>query len=381
MIDVIDLTQKLVRCASVTPEDAGCQKILKDVLIQYGFEIFDLPFEGRGGTYPIQNFFARKGTTAPHFCYAGHTDVVPVGDEKAWKYPPFSATIDGDLMYGRGTSDMKAGNTAFAAAVSQFLETHADFEGSISFLITGDEEAEATNGTVRVLEWMKDNNHIPDVALVGESSNLTQLGEEIKIGRRGSFGGVLHVQGTQGHVAYPHMADNPMPRLCAMGSALSTYQFDEGTEFFSATNLEISTMGVENKTANVIPADGSLKFNIRYNDKWTAETLDKKLREILDTVSTKYTLTINDSAHPFITQTGEFTSLVQDIVTQETGRTPALTTGGGTSDARFIAPYCPVLEFGLTNETIHKVDECLSVTDLQKLVIIYEQILVKYFSK
>ncbi|CAG0895987.1 unnamed protein product [Cyprideis torosa] len=285
MIDVTKLTQDLIRCPSVTPEDAGAQDILKAPLKKMGFEIFDLPFDGNN-SYPVKNFFARLGTDAPHLCYAGHTDVVPVGDEAAWTHPPFDAIIQDGMMYGRGTSDMKGGNAAFVAAISKFLSNHKDFKGSISLLITGDEEADAINGTARVLEWMKNNNHIPDFALVGESSNIKELGEEIKIGRRGSLSGTLTIKGKQGHVAYPQFADNPLPRLCAMASALSTFTFDTGTDNFSATNLEITNIEVGNKASNVIPAAGTLKFNIRFNTTWTMETLDQKLREILDSVST-----------------------------------------------------------------------------------------------
>lgn len=378
MLNVISLTQDLIRCRSITPEDDGAQDVLITVLKEMGFTIYNLPFEGQG-SYPVKNFFARLGTNAPHFCYAGHTDVVPVGDEAAWTHPPFSGTIENGMMYGRGTSDMKGGNAAFVAAISKFLGKHKNFNGSLSVLITGDEEADAINGTVRVLQWMKDNDHVPDYALVGESSNITELGEEIKIGRRGSLGGVLNVSGKQGHVAYPQFADNPLPRLCAMASVLSAYEFDKGDEHFPATNLEISTIDVGNKASNVIPAQGILKFNIRFNPTWSMESLDIKLREILNSIDGTYELKTGGNAHPFITKPSDYTALVSNIIKQHTGRTPKLSTSGGTSDARFISQYCPVLEFGLTNETIHKVDECLKISDLEKLVDIYNDILVKIF--
>ncbi len=374
------MTQDLVRCASVTPEDAGAQDILKKPLQDMGFEIFDLPFEGNNGNYPVKNFFARLGTGAPHFCYAGHTDVVPVGDEAAWSHPPFDAVIEDGMMYGRGTSDMKGASAAFVTALSKFLANNKNFKGSISLLITGDEEAEALNGTVRVLEWMRDNNHIPDVCIVGESSNIKELGEEIKIGRRGSLLGTLTARGKQGHVAYPQFADNPLPRLSAMVTALSTFEFDKGTKNFSATNLEITNIEVGNTASNVIPAEGHLKFNIRFNTQWTMETLDKKLREILDNVTTKYDLKTGGNAQPFLTEPGEFTDLVRNVVQKHTGKTAKLSTSGGTSDARFISQYCPVVEFGLTNETIHQVDECLKISNLEKLVDIYENILTDSFS-
>ena len=328
MINATTLTQDLIRCPSVTPEDAGAQDVLKTELKKLGFEIFDLPFEGNG-SYPVKNFFARLGTQAPHICYAGHTDVVPTGDESLWTHPPFDAVIDGDIMYGRGTSDMKAANAAFVASVANFLEDNKDFKGSISLLITGDEEAEAINGTVRVLEWMKDNHHIPDVCLVGESSNIKELGEEIKIGRRGSLSGTLTVTGTQGHVAYPQFADNPLSRLAAMAMALSSYEFDQGTENFPPTNLEISTIDTGNTAGNVIPASGYLKFNIRFNTEWTMETLDQKIRDILDAVNPDYTLETGGNAHPFLTDNKEWCHLVQNVVHTHTGCTPKLTTGGG----------------------------------------------------
>lgn len=376
MIDVIKLTQEIIRCPSVTPEDAGAQDVLIKPLRDMGFEIFDLPFDGNG-SYPVKNFFARLGTGSPRLCYAGHTDVVPTGDKNAWTHPPFEAVIEDGIMYGRGTSDMKGGNTAFVAAISKFLDKHKDFKGSISVLITGDEEADAINGTIRVLEWMKDNNHVPDMCLVGESSNIKELGEQIKIGRRGSLSGTLTVTGKQGHVAYPEFADNPIPTLAKMANALSDYTFDEGSNHFPPTNLEISTIDVGNKAGNVIPSSGKLEFNVRFNTHWTMETLDQKIREILNTVAPDYDLTTGGNAHPFLTEPGEWTQTVSDVVEKHCNRIPELTTSGGTSDARFIANYCPVVEFGMTNETIHQVDENLKVSDLEKLVRIYTDIIEK----
>lgn len=377
-IDVVKLTQDSIRCASVTPEDAGAQNILKEKLINLGFDVHDLTFDGNG-SYPVKNFFARYGRSGKHLCYAGHTDVVPAGDEAKWTHPPFDAVIDNGIIYGRGTSDMKGANCAFLAAVSQFLEKNHEFDGSISFLITGDEEAEAINGTVRVLKWMKENNQVPDVCLVGKSPNIKELGEEIKIGRRGSLSGTLLITGKQGHVAYPQMADNPMPRLAACALVLSNYHFDDGDDHFPPTNLEISTIDTGNQARNVIPSSGTLHFNIRFNPLWTMETLDKKIREILEDVTSQYDLKTGGNAHPFVTQPGEWTSLVQNVVLTQTGKKATLSTSGGTSDARFIANYCPVVEFGLTNETIHQIDENLSIDNLYKLVDIYEDILTEFF--
>jgi succinyl-diaminopimelate desuccinylase len=380
MIDVVELAQKLIQCPSVTPEDAGAQDVLTTPLKDMGFEIFDLPFEGNG-SYPVKNFFARLGTGSPHICYAGHTDVVPVGDEAAWTHPPFSAAIDNGIMYGRGTSDMKGGNAAFISAISKFLDKHKNFKGSISVIITGDEEADAINGTVRVLEWMKDHHHIPDVCIVGESSNPTELGQEIKIGRRGAISGTLTVTGKQGHTAYQDEADNPLPRLSKFAVALSDIEFDQGTEHFPPTNLELTTIDVGNKADNVIPAEGTLKFNIRFNTQWTAESLEAKIRDVLKNTSFDYNLDIHKSnADPFMTEPGEWTDTVSGVVKKHTGKIPALTTNGGTSDARFIARYCPVVEFGLTNATVHQVDECLKVSDLEKLVDIYADIIARKFT-
>ena len=374
MIDVVKLTQDLVQCASVTPEDAGTQDVLKKPLREMGFEIHDLPFDGRE-SYPVQNFFARLGTGAPHLCYSGHTDVVPAGDEAAWSSPPFEAVINGDIMIGRGTSDMKGANAAFVAAISKFLDTHKDFDGSISVMITGDEEADAINGTQRILEWMDENSHIPDMCLVGESSNIKELGEEIKIGRRGAISGHLTVTGKQGHTAYQDLADNPLPRLAAMAKALSEIEFDQGTEHFPPTNLELTTIDVGNKADNVIPAQGMLKFNARFNTEWTAESLEQKIRDVLNHITPNYTLEMEGNADPFMTEPCKWTQSVHDIVEKHTGKSPKLSTSGGTSDARFVAKYCPVVEFGLTNETIHQVDESLKISDLKQLVDIYTDII------
>ena len=380
-VDPVRLTQECVRCKSVTPEDAGAQKVLTDALEPMGFESHWMTFEGRGGSYPVQNVFTRLGTDGPHLCFAGHTDVVPAGDDDAWSVPPFSAEIVDGKMIGRGTSDMKGNICAFIAAVSEYLEEYGKPKGSISLLITGDEEAEALNGTVRVLDWMEAQGHIPDVALVGEPSNRTALGQEIKIGRRGSLNGTLVAEGVQGHVANPHRARNPLPDLVKLMDALASYHFDEGSESFPPTNLEIVTIDVGNTANNIIPARGTAKFNIRFSDHWTSKTLEKRVREILDSVGSEdYDLQVSCNAESFITERGDWTDLVTNTVTRMTNRTPELSTSGGTSDARFISNYCPVVEFGLLNATIHQVDEHLMVDDLLALTRIYKDILVQYFS-
>lgn len=376
--DVLSIARKLVSFPSVTPQDFGCQAYLKSVLAGMGFEIFDLPFEGRGGTYPVQNFFARRGNTFPHICFAGHTDVVPPGDESAWSVPPFDGAVKDGKLIARGASDMKGQIAAFVAAVSAYLEEFPENTGSISFLITGDEEAEALNGTEPVLEWMADNNHIPDVCLVGEPSNPNFMGEEIKIGRRGSLSGTLTVHGVQGHVAYPERADNPLPVLIKLVSVLQGTVFDKGSAYFQPSNLEFTSIDVGNPSVNVIPARGTARFNIRYSDRWSRETLAAKIHAVLDSVDTNYELKLTKGAESFLTTPGPWTSLVARAVETVTGHKPAQTTGGGTSDARFVAKYCPVVEFGMTNGTIHKIDENCAVADLEQCAAVYHEILKSY---
>ncbi len=373
LIDPVALTQALVRCPSVTPEDAGAQDVLRNALNTLGFTCRDLPFGN------IKNLLARKGQDGPHLCFCGHTDVVPPGDLALWSFDPFTAVCHEGKIIGRGTADMKANIAAFVAAVSHYLKDKPDFKGSISFLITGDEEAEAVNGTVKVLSWMKDNGQLADFYLVGEPSNPEALGDEIKIGRRGSLTGAITVRGTQGHVAYPDRADNPLPKLVRLLAALDAHIFDQGTEHFPATNLEIVTIDTGNKASNVIPAAGHAKFNVRFNDRWNAQTLEEKIRAVLDQTGIAYELHTTSNAQAFLTQPGTLTDLVSRAVEDVTGRKPKLSTGGGTSDARFAALYGPVVEFGLINETIHKIDEHVVIEDLHALTHIYRRILENYF--
>ena len=376
MIDTITLLKKLIACPSVTPEDAGAQEILAKELSALGFECHHLPFSDETGEVP--NLFARLGSDAPHICFSGHTDVVPVGDEAAWSFPPFDPQVRDGVIYGRGSSDMKGGVAAFVAAVSSYLEGH-ELKGSISLLITGDEEDLAVNGTVKVLNWMEKNGHIPDVAIVGEPTNPGALGQEIKIGRRGSLNGYLSVHGVQGHVAYQHLADNPLPHLIKLADALACYEFDQGNEFFPPTNLEITSIDVGNKASNIIPAEGRVVFNIRFNDAWDSESLKVKLRSILDLVSDEYEIEFEGNAESFITKPGAWSEIVSNAVRDVTGHIPEYTTNGGTSDARFVVQYCPVIECGGVNESIHQVDENAKISDLEDLTKIYEQILVSYF--
>ncbi len=371
--DVLSLAQGLIRCPSVTPEDAGAQVFLAEKLKRLGFSCHHLPFE------EVPNLFARYGTGGKHLCFAGHTDVVPTGPEQKWNYPPFGAEIHEGVLYGRGAADMKGAVAAFAAAAASFIERKKNFEGSISLLITGDEEGPAINGTVRVLEWMKEHGHIPDVALVGEPTNPDTLGQEIKIGRRGSLSGTIRVTGKQGHVAYPHLAHNPLPALIKMLDALNDYVFDKGSAYFPQTNLELTTVDVGNPASNVIPSEGSATFNVRFNDRWTSETLSQKIVEILDKVKHPYALDLSCGAESFITRPGDWSALVLRAVQDITGKKAEYTTNGGTSDARFIVNYCPVVEFGAINASIHQIDEHAPVKDLEDLTRIYERLLMLYF--
>ncbi|MBG78339.1 MAG: succinyl-diaminopimelate desuccinylase [Alphaproteobacteria bacterium] len=380
MIDVIDLTKDLIACPSVTPKDAGAQTLLARHLGDLGFACNHLPF-GQGAER-VENLFAHIGSgDGPHLCFAGHTDVVPAGDESVWTYGPFTPTIaDDGKLYGRGASDMKGAVAAFVAAAASYITQHgAPKKGTISLLITGDEEGPAINGTTKVLEWMKENSLCPDMALVGEPTNPDHLGQEIKIGRRGSLNGILTVTGKQGHVAYQKLANNPLPTLARMISTLSEYEFDQGSAYFDPTNLEFSTIDVGNTATNVIPGQGIATFNVRFSDKWTADTLSSKIRDILDSIDTQYSIEFSSNASSFLTEPSDWTQCVQNAVTEVTGKTPAYTTTGGTSDARFITQYCPVIECGPVNETIHQIDENADVQTLRDLTQVYIKILEKTF--
>lgn len=374
MTDPVSLAQALIRCPSVTPKDEGAQKILRDILQEAGFLCTALPF----GEVP--NLFARFGTAAPFFCFAGHTDVVPPGDERIWTHPPFAGEIVNGRLYGRGAVDMKGGIACFVAAVHAFMKKHGRPKGSIGLLITGDEEGPACDGTVRVLEWMKDHGHRIDVCLVGEPTNPEKLGDEIKIGRRGSLTGRLSVTGKQGHVAYPHLADNPVPRLVKILDALTDAILDRGSAYFQPSHIEITSIDVGNPVENVIPARATAVFNVRFSDRWTGAALEEKLRDIMDRVGSDYTIEFRHGAESFISQAGDFARLVALGVEDVTGRKPTISTKGGTSDARFIYKHCPVAEFGLINATAHHIDEFVEIDDLHMLTAVYVRILERYFT-
>lgn len=374
MIDPVDLTRKLIQCPSVTPAEGGALTLLQKTLESMGFSCTRLRFED------VDNLYARIGNAAPHFCFAGHTDVVPAGDEKGWSFDPFGGEIRDGWVCGRGAADMKGGIAAFVGAVSAFLKDGTP-RGSISLLITGDEEGIAVNGTKKVLEWLEENGEKIDHCLVGEPTNPQKLGEMIKVGRRGSLNGVLSVEGKQGHVAYPHLADNPVPKLVRLLAALDALKLDDGNDHFQPSNLEIVTVDVGNAATNVIPARAAARFNVRFNDMHSGKSLETLLRKTLDAVGLPYGLDISISGESFLTAPGPFTDVVAEAVKKTTGLEPDLSTTGGTSDARFIANYCPVVEFGIVGQTMHKIDERVRADDILALEKIYLEILGAYFRK
>lgn len=375
-VDPLELTKELLRCQSVTPKDEGALDVLHAALTDLGFNCTRLAFSEHGEA-DVDNLYARLGTSSPHFCYAGHTDVVPAGALEDWKFGPFDAVENDGVLYGRGSSDMKGSIASFIAAVSSLN----DFEGSVSLLITGDEEGPAINGTVKMLNWLEQNNQIPDVCIVGEPTNGDEIGDMVKIGRRGSLNAALTVHGSQGHVAYPQLADNPIPRLIKILGKLSCSELDHGNDFFQASNLEIVTIDVGNDAINVIPMDASAKFNIRFNNEQNINGLKKWITDICEDVGGEFSLDIDVSGDAFLTPEGHLSELVTGSIKQVTGLDAELSTAGGTSDARFIKNYCPVIEFGLINKTIHKVNECVRIDDLLTLRDIYSNILTGYFAK
>ena len=329
----------------------------------------------------MDNLYARHGTSAPNFCFAGHTDVVPTGELSDWTVDPFAGTIIDGALYGRGAADMKGAIACFVTAAARVLASRGgQAPGSISLLITGDEEGAAINGTIKVLEWMKSRGETVDACLVGEPTNPTRLGETVKIGRRGSLNGELTVRGSQGHVAYPHLADNPIPRLVKMLAAASETALDEGTPHFQPSNFEITSIDVGNAATNVTPAMARAMFNVRFNDRHTSRDLVAWLRRIFDSVGGVYTLDVTVSGEAFLTPPGLLSELVVEAVKKTLGRTPDLSTSGGTSDARFIKDVCPVAEFGLISETMHKIDERTRLADLAALTDVYAAVLEGYFA-
>lgn len=379
-VNALELAQALIRCHSVTPEDGGSLDTLQAALDSLGFTCHRLTFSDNN-TPDVQNMYARIGTAGPNFCFAGHTDVVPVGDEAGWTTDPFGAEVIDGVLYGRGATDMKTAVACFTDAAGRFIARNGQiFDGSISLLITGDEEGPAINGTRKVLQWMQEKGETIDVCLVGEPTNPSTLGEMAKIGRRGSLSGWLEIHGIQGHTAYPHLADNPIPRLMQMLTAINDESLDEGTDHFQPSNLQITTIDVGNSATNIIPGSVRAAFNIRYNDTHTSETLMAWLRSKCDEIGSDYDLEFHVTGDAFLTAPGPFSDLISGAIKSVTGIEPDLSTTGGTSDARFIKDFCPVAEFGLISQTMHKLDERVAISDLENLTDIYEAVLNGYFT-
>ena len=380
-LDPVQFAADLIRCPSVTPADAGALDVLQNALQELGFVCTRLPFE-EAGTDPVDNLYARLGTQGPHICFAGHTDVVPVGAEADWQVDPFAGEVREHCLWGRGAADMKGAIAAFVAAIAAHLAAHGQPQGSISLLITGDEEGPSINGTRKMLGWLQEQGEIIDDCVVGEPTNPDVLGDMIKIGRRGSVNGVVTVNGTQGHVAYPHLADNPVPQLAAMMTALAQATLDDGTEHFQPSNLEVTSFDVGNATTNVIPAAATARFNIRYNDTWNAETISAWIKAQLDAAqgSAGYQLELSHTGDCFLTEPNSFVETLSAAVEEVTGRAPVLSTSGGTSDARFIKDITRVVEFGLVGKTMHKIDERVPIDDIRQLAVIYEKLLGGYFA-
>jgi len=388
MTDALSIARDLIRCPSVTPADAGALGVLESLLKSHGFEVHRVTFS-EPGTADIDNLYARIGNAAPHITFAGHTDVVPPGDEAAWSVGAFSGEVKDGFLYGRGAVDMKGGIACSVAAVLQYLGDHGgkpqeNGKGSISFLITGDEEDVSVNGTIKLLQWVAARGERFDHCVLGEPSNQEAMGDCIKIGRRGSQSGTLYVEGRQGHVAYPHRASNPVPDISRLITALSDEPLDAGSAQFQASNLEFTSVDVGNNAFNVIPGQARARFNIRYNDRHTRESL----RELVETRLAKaagnrikaHIVWEPSNSNVFVTKPGAFTDLAVAAIEAVTGRKPDLSTTGGTSDARFIASYCPVIEFGLVGQTMHQIDERASVSDMGTLTQIYRRILDRYFA-
>jgi succinyl-diaminopimelate desuccinylase len=381
--DPIALARDLLRCPSVTPAEGGALALIERVLQGAGFMVHRVTFE-EPGTDPIENLYARIGDTAPHLMFAGHTDVVPPGDETKWTHPPFASEIAGGVLYGRGAVDMKGAIAAKITAVLDYLASTREPKGSISFLITGDEEGIAVNGTIKLLTWAAERGEKFDHCILGEPTNPENLGDMIKIGRRGSQNGTLIVTGTQGHVAYPDLADNPVRGITTIMGAINAEPIDGGTEHFGASNLEFTSVDVGNKTVNVIPSEARARFNIRFNDTRTRAELQTEVeRRVAAAAGNHIRWQIDwepSNSDVFLTAPGPFVAMISKAVAEVTGRTPVLSTTGGTSDARFIKNYCPVIEFGLLSREMHKIDEHVATADLVALTAIYRHILERYFA-
>jgi succinyl-diaminopimelate desuccinylase len=390
--DPADVLATLIRCPSVTPAEGGALTVLENMLKPMGFST-ERPVFSEEGLPDVENLYAHLSGNGPHLMFAGHTDVVPVGDEAAWTHGPFSSDVADGQMYGRGAVDMKGGIACFLAALARHVEKHGRPKGSVSFVITGDEEGPAVNGTVKLLEWAAGKGEKWDVALVGEPTNPDAIGDMIKIGRRGSLSGTIIVYGIQGHAAYPHLTENPVRGMMTLLDALIHPAYDEVTRDFQPSNMEVTTVDVGNPAVNVIPARATASFNIRFNDTWTAETLQSEIHNRLDRAASKkkyragkdtvveYDLVWRENpSHVFLTRDDKLIGAMASSVEKVTGRRPALSTTGGTSDARFIKDYCPVVEFGLVGKTMHMVDERVALSDLETLTQVYEHFIASWFA-
>jgi succinyl-diaminopimelate desuccinylase len=381
--DPVAIARELLRCRSVTPDEGGALSYLEKLLASAGFTVHRMTF-AEPGTAPVENLFARIGSKKPNLAFAGHTDVVPPGDEKAWRHPPFGGDVAGDKLYGRGAVDMKGGIACFVAAALDYVAAQGGTpnNGSISFLITGDEESVAVNGTVKLLRWAAERGEIFDHCILGEPSNIETIGDNIRAGRRGSLNGTLIVTGRQGHVAYPDRFDNPIRGLVTLIAALQA-PLDEGSENFDPSNLEFTSVDVGNPTVNVVPGEARARFNIRYNDRHSQtalKTLIERRAQAAAAGRVRYSFEwLSSNADVFVIKQGPFTALAIAAIAEVTGRKPKLSTSGGTSDARFIKDYCPVFEFGLVGQTMHQVDESTPVADLVTLTAVYRRIIEKYF--
>jgi succinyl-diaminopimelate desuccinylase len=388
MTDALSIARDLIRCPSVTPADAGALGVLETALNAAGFICHRVTFSD-AGTADVDNLYARIGTEGPHITFAGHTDVVPPGDESAWSVGAFSGEVKDGFLHGRGAVDMKGGIACSVAAVLEHLAANGgkprmDGKGSISFLITGDEEDVSINGTIKLLKWAAERGEKFDHCVLGEPSNVETLGDTIKVGRRGSQSGTLYVDGVQGHVAYPHRAANPVPDISRLIVAISDEPLDNGSAQFQASNLEFTSVDVGNTASNVIPGQARAKFNIRYNDNHTQaslrELVESRLAKACGNRIRARIVWEPSNSNVFVTKPGPFTDLAVSAIEEVTARKPELSTSGGTSDARFISSYCPVIEFGLVGQTMHQVDERVPVADLEKLTQVYRGILTRYFA-
>ncbi|MBJ65446.1 MAG: succinyl-diaminopimelate desuccinylase [Rhodobiaceae bacterium] len=378
--DPLELTTELIKCRSVTPQNDGAIELLSEKLQKIGFNCEIVEFS-ENDSDSIKNLWAKIGDKSPILSFAGHTDVVPEGDETLWESPPFDGINDGNKIVGRGAVDMKGSIGSFISAVSIFLDKNGKkFNGSISLIITGDEEGKAVNGTQKLLEWMEKNNHTFDDCIVGEPTNPNKLGEMIKIGRRGSTNITLTLKGNEGHVAYPQLADNPIPKLILILNELIKEPLDEGNEYFDASNLEITSIDAGNSASNVIPPEISAKLNIRYNDNFTKEKIESEIESRLKKHDYEYSINFEHSGDSFITEPGEFVNNLSKIIEKHCKITPTLSTTGGTSDARFIKNYGRVVEFGLVGASMHKINEYSNNADIEKLKDIYLDVLNDYFS-